>query len=108
MMGHHGSASVAATGPRARPDPSRYLIIVSRERPELCTLLRQLLPMEDVEIRLDRRHQSSGAPRCERRDSVRPQNDLRARHYLVVRSGWRQNGWLSGETERDGGADRSL
>jgi hypothetical protein len=67
--------------------PSRYLIIVSRERPELCQHLRQVVGDQGIDIVIDRRAgntstlDSSGP---DRRRPPGPENDITGRQYLIV------------------------
>jgi hypothetical protein len=70
------------------PKRSRYLIIVSRERPELCHHLREVVGEADIEILIDRREPGTTAMASawseDRRRQPGPDNDIIGRHYLIV------------------------
>jgi hypothetical protein len=69
------------------PQRSRYLIIVSRERPELCHHLRQVAGEEGIEIVIDRRRPetySTSSVFDDRRRPPGPENDITGRQYLIV------------------------
>lgn len=70
------------------PKRSRYLIIVSRDRPELCQHLRDIVGEEGIEIVIDRRRPATDSTLTvfgdDRRRPPGPENDISGRQYLIV------------------------
>ncbi len=65
----------------------RYLIIVSRDRPEICDRLKEALRDEDVEIVVDRRQPRSAAGGDWPQDRRRQQgidNEIQTRQYVII------------------------